>query len=360
MREHHSKFPGQGLSGSMSRIVKKKIHTHYDNLKIARDAPDEVIRASYKALSQKYHPDKNPRPDAARIMAILNTSYAVLADEVQRRRHDDWIAEQEGARTPELPTRAPRERERAASSASGSTPPPENGKETVHATAYRQVEVVDDKPFWRNLHFDTPQQLALLLSGVLALTVLMIALLHDEADSPLSSLMLSPSQGTSRETAMEDKPAPKKQNGDMLAPFKTVTVAPTRIRFGVGPDGKPWPTGPRLYRDNGLQRNGLSTLIIDNSHNAHPVYVKISLDARPGEAELYIPRHRLYSLENLSPGTYRLKYRDLQSGMAAQSKAMPLGDVIGEASGPPGVVAVALRAMPADSRDFQQIPESQF
>jgi hypothetical protein len=45
-----------------------KIHTHYDNLKVSRHAPQEVIRAAYKALSQKYHPDKNPgdeRPPAS-------------------------------------------------------------------------------------------------------------------------------------------------------------------------------------------------------------------------------------------------------------------------------------------------------
>ncbi|MDB5935298.1 MAG: hypothetical protein JWQ01_2642, partial [Massilia sp.] len=56
-----------------------KIHTHYDNLKVARLAPPEVIRAAYKALTQKYHPDKNPGDEkAARIMAILNTAYGIL------------------------------------------------------------------------------------------------------------------------------------------------------------------------------------------------------------------------------------------------------------------------------------------
>ena len=43
------------------------MHTHYDNLKVTRGAPAEVIRAAYKALSQRYHPDKNPSPDAQRI-----------------------------------------------------------------------------------------------------------------------------------------------------------------------------------------------------------------------------------------------------------------------------------------------------
>jgi DnaJ-class molecular chaperone len=33
------------------------IRTHYDNLKVARNAPDSVIKAAYKALCQTYHPD---------------------------------------------------------------------------------------------------------------------------------------------------------------------------------------------------------------------------------------------------------------------------------------------------------------
>src|SRR3954451_4973178 len=73
-----------------------KIHTHYDNLKVARLAPQEVIRAAYKALSQKYHPDKNPGDEkAARIMAIVNAAYNTLSDQVLRREHDEWIAAEE-------------------------------------------------------------------------------------------------------------------------------------------------------------------------------------------------------------------------------------------------------------------------
>ena len=50
----------------------KQVHTHYDNLKVAQNAPLEVIRAAYKALSQKHHPDRNPGDsEAARIMTII-------------------------------------------------------------------------------------------------------------------------------------------------------------------------------------------------------------------------------------------------------------------------------------------------
>jgi hypothetical protein len=76
--------------------IETMLHTHYDNLKVARQAPQEVIRAAYKALSQKYHPDKNPgNAKAARVMALLNSAYGTLADPQRRREHDEWIAAEE-------------------------------------------------------------------------------------------------------------------------------------------------------------------------------------------------------------------------------------------------------------------------
>lgn len=73
------------------------IRTHYDNLKVTRDAPVSVIRAAYKALCQTYHPDKfqgNPE-EAERVIKLVNSSYAVLIDPVKRAGHNAWIKEQE-------------------------------------------------------------------------------------------------------------------------------------------------------------------------------------------------------------------------------------------------------------------------
>lgn len=73
-----------------------RIHTHYDNLKVARDAPPEVIRAAYKTLSQKYHPDRHGNsPEAIRIIQIINSAYAVLSNPEKRREHDEWIQRSE-------------------------------------------------------------------------------------------------------------------------------------------------------------------------------------------------------------------------------------------------------------------------
>ncbi|WP_338618979.1 DnaJ domain-containing protein [Achromobacter sp. E1] len=72
------------------------IHTYYDNLKVARNAPDFVIRAAYKALSQQYHPDKHGgSAAAANAMRLINEAYAELSDPARRAAHDAWIAQQE-------------------------------------------------------------------------------------------------------------------------------------------------------------------------------------------------------------------------------------------------------------------------
>ena len=75
-----------------------KIRTHYDNLKIARNAPDALIKAAYKVLLQQHHPDKvevAKQAEALRITHLIRGSYDVLSDPVQRAEHDDWIKTQE-------------------------------------------------------------------------------------------------------------------------------------------------------------------------------------------------------------------------------------------------------------------------
>jgi len=73
-----------------------KIRTHYDNLKVARNAPNTVIKAAHKALLQLHHPDKaTDKPKAERITRIINEARDVLMDPVRRKRHDEWIIEKE-------------------------------------------------------------------------------------------------------------------------------------------------------------------------------------------------------------------------------------------------------------------------
>jgi curved DNA-binding protein CbpA len=58
---------------------------HYDTLSVARDAPVEVIRAAYRVLSQKWHPDKG---GSAEKMASINEAWHILSDPDRREAHD--------------------------------------------------------------------------------------------------------------------------------------------------------------------------------------------------------------------------------------------------------------------------------
>lgn len=76
-----------------------KIHTHYDNLKVARDAPPEVIRAAYKTLCHKFHPDRHGgSAKATQTFQLINSAYEVLSDPARRHQHDAWIAKMEASR----------------------------------------------------------------------------------------------------------------------------------------------------------------------------------------------------------------------------------------------------------------------
>jgi len=80
----------------MPEIPIKTEPTHYDHLMVARNASLDVIRAAYRALTQKYHPDRNPDDaEATRLMQLINESYAVLCDPEKRKEYDQHLAEQD-------------------------------------------------------------------------------------------------------------------------------------------------------------------------------------------------------------------------------------------------------------------------
>lgn len=53
--------------------------SHYLNLNLTIDATQDDIKRSYKELSLKYHPDKNP--DGKEIFQEISKSYKILSDE---------------------------------------------------------------------------------------------------------------------------------------------------------------------------------------------------------------------------------------------------------------------------------------
>lgn len=67
-------------------------HTLYDLLEVSPNASPEVIKAAYRQLAMKYHPDRQPDAQARRRaeeqMKAINAAYEILADPVRRAEYD--------------------------------------------------------------------------------------------------------------------------------------------------------------------------------------------------------------------------------------------------------------------------------
>lgn len=269
-----------------------QIHTHYDNLKVARNAPSEIIRAAYKALSQKFHPDRNPgNSETTRIMAIINTSYEVLSDPDRRREHDQWVAQQElmiaqATNANSQPQPAPRP-------ASASAPPP---------------NVRDDLVVRENIN-SRIFGLILMLIGGIPIIVFIGGAFYSQEIHQLSTTPSGPKP-------YQVTPAP---------------VQPEYVSPSKAPNDQPWPVSAGYV--NGYQRlhaEGLSTVTVDNSRNDSDVFVKlVSLDsAQPYPVrQFYIPAFGSFTLDKVTAGSYDIRYRDLGNGGLSRSEAFNLEEI---------------------------------
>lgn len=64
---------------------------HYETLGVQRDATDSEIKKAYRALSLKYHPDRNTDSDAKTMFQTISSAYEVLSDQQKRQEHNDEL-----------------------------------------------------------------------------------------------------------------------------------------------------------------------------------------------------------------------------------------------------------------------------
>ena len=268
----------------------KRIRTHYDNLKVARDAPPEVIRAAYKALSQRFHPDKNPGDErAAKIMAIVNTSYAVLSDPRTRAAHDTWIVDQEGMRNPSTPRPDAHDKPSHSPEAQRRIP-----NQSRLATAISVVGRTLVYGFWGSM-----------IIGFLYV----VFSEHEPKPSNLPAYNANPAQ--------RSEPVAKERDIYMRPPF--------------APNGSPWPTRaayvdgyPKLHTD------GLSTVTVDNSSNDSDVILKlvsVQSDSTFPIRQFFIPAYGKMRLNSVRAGQYEIRYLDLTSGHLSRSELFDLEEI---------------------------------
>jgi len=81
--------------------------SHYEVLGVARSADRDIIRAAYRVLAKRYHPDTTtgPKDKAAARFCKLQDAYEVLSDARRRAEYDAQL--DAAAREPQAP-QAPR------------------------------------------------------------------------------------------------------------------------------------------------------------------------------------------------------------------------------------------------------------
>lgn len=62
--------------------------TFYEVLGVNPDATETEIKKSYRTLSLKYHPDRNPSVEARNLFPDINEAYETLGDAQKRKRYD--------------------------------------------------------------------------------------------------------------------------------------------------------------------------------------------------------------------------------------------------------------------------------
>jgi len=300
-----------------------KIHTHYDNLKVARGAPQEVIRAAYKALSQKYHPDKNFGDEkAARIMAIVNTAYDTLADPQRRKEHDDWIAQEEF------------EVEWL-----------ESTRDDTHRPVDSPAQAWSEQPVARRRSVRLLRNWRWWLTAAGCLTLGWVGGVMTVAEPRQVSTVLASAWGGSptgpSANASRSYPRAEKEEQDgwgaatarsgqpdaesaEAPPIKVVALSQIVLPDASGecenetpalvaPNGEPWPTRSGYVPGFLVANKGQDMqLTLDNGGNAFPVFIKVyDLERRSNVRYVFVQAHEKYVVEDLVTGRYEIRYQNI-------------------------------------------------
>lgn len=307
-----------------------KLPNHYENLQVPRNAPDDVIRAAYKHLARRYHPDRNANSaESHRLMQALNASFEILNDPATRAEHDQWLAAHEA--TVLEPIRRLATRLTALHIRLAAT------RASLRQSLARAF-VVGGRlpPHWREI-----------FSAWIAPSGLVVSLMWGLS--------------VTHRLAPTSPPAPQ--------PVNTIESASTPAESAyrrplAAPNGSAWPSRAGEIAGYPVERtDGRSEVTVDNSRNSTDVFVKlVSTDDgmfRPVR-HVYIPARRTYKCQNVRAGNYEVWYQDLATGSLKRSQPFELVETRNDRAVNYSVMRIILFKMSDGLAPSQQVAGSAF
>ena len=336
-----------------------KLRTHYDNLKVTRDAPDFVIRAAYKTLSQKYHPDKHPGDErAGRVMAIINGSYEILSDPERRASHDAWIAREELRLA----------RQASQQNAGAPIPPQWQQPAPVVPAPPPRSNMLAALLLWPLkllLSLFRAAPMLVLFGLVVGGFLLWDAVIPDRPPPPgpkpyqaQAPIKQAPDVGISncRTVPYSYKKIDGKDSQELVYTYirdgarhysskkppgcdvdakaestPRTDNTPEYVHPLTAPNGNPWPTVAAYVKGYPVDNdNGYSKVTVDNGQNDSDVFVKlVSLDGDDAYPvrQFFIPAHSRFTMNKVTAGNYDIRYRDLGNGGLSRSEAFDVEEI---------------------------------
>lgn len=131
-------------------------------------------------------------------------------------------------------------------------------------------------------------------------------------------------------TAPEPEPAPIPDPEPIAQP----QPQPVDTKMTKDPNGREWPRGSGYLRGIDVRNNnGLSSLTIDNTGSDNSYFVKLVdvSSGRPhGVRYIKVNGRSSFTMKNLSPSQYEIRYKDIVTRSAAKSEPFGVRETVTE------------------------------
>ncbi len=364
------------------------IHTYYDILMVSRNASQEVIRAAFKSLCQKYHPDRNSHPNAERIIQQCNEAYSILSNSVERTKYDKQLLDYE-----KKVNHTYREKSYSQFQDESSSGTPERKNNTVVINIPDSISLSGIKTKFRNSSFNIPDSTKSNIKGfsdliakiMIAIVITFISLIAilliyeyyiDNSNSSNAAYDISVAQQGVQDAQDElneaalysDEYPDYSYEADtpesLYNDTSEVQQVSTPNHVTHAPNGQLFPSSAGYVAGYPqLNNNGASKLTIDNSQNAEAIFGKLYyLDSIEPQAvrHFYIQGGGGFNLRNISAGNYDVRYKDIENGSISKSERM----LIEEYEDYDGIrfsnISMTLYKVSNGNMETYSIPESEF